>query len=143
MVNVVCGRQTLGPCLIAANASQRIRTYGAHKPSTYSLLGRRHGNKRARCSHVIFASSSQDSPLAPSRSEDTLKFLDSLLGSVDDGELEGTSISALPNTTLASNVPDGPDSVQDIVSVQQLSAPMRGDMQAGIRCAFVTVTSIV
>lgn len=136
MMNVSFGRLTPGPRLIARGKSQKIQTCGAHKPSNSAVLSRSKGGQRTRPTQRICATNSEGSPSDSPRSEDTLKLLDSLLGSVDESDVERTI-----NNQSAVSISGS--SLEDLVSVQQLSAPLQGDVQTSIRCAVTPPISII
>lgn len=135
MMKVNFGRLTPGPRLIARESSQKLQTCGAHKPSNSAVLSRSNGGQWTRPTQKIHATISEGSPSDSPRSEDTLKLLDSLLGSVDESDVERTINNPSTVSISASDIPTESNSLEDVVSVQQLSAPLQGDIQTSIRCA--------
>ena len=141
-MNIVLGRGTLGPRSIAPEICHKIQRCSAHKPSLSAVLSRINGGKKSKPSQRLRAANIEGSPSDSSRSEDTLKLLDSLLGSVDESELAGTINPQRAVSTSASSTSSGSGSLEDLVSLQQLSAPLQGDIHTSIGCAEITILSI-
>lgn len=115
------------------------KTCLAQKLSRSAVLG--HINTaQAANTHQKVHVASRDGPSSESRqSEDTLKLLDSLLGSMDEGEQARPEIAQRAASTSESDHTEVSETSEDSASLPQLSATTRGDVYTSIGCDLLTV----
>ena len=137
IMRVLCGRHACSASGITPESLHAQKTCLAQKPFRSALLGHINAAQAAKIPKKICVAS-RDVPSSESRqSEDTLKLLDSLLGSLDEGEQGRSEDGQTPARTIGKDHTEVSETFEDSASLHQVSAPTRGDIYTSIGCVLL------
>ncbi len=138
-MRVLFGRYACSPSGITPESLHAQKTCFAQKSFRSVVLGHINATQATKPHQKVYVASPDGQSSESRQNEDTLKLLDSLLGSMDEGEQARTLNAQRAASTSESDYSEVSETFEESTSLHQLSAPTRGDLYTSIGCDLLTL----